>query len=82
MEKSRQLSRAEVYGESVLEQMRKKPGSCDLYEALVPHIGNNPLIVFAGVGGGSMDVAMDYLKKLQDIHKSHCKLQAQHKIFT
>ncbi len=74
----RPLSRAEKYGESVLAEMRKKPEDCDLYNTLVPHIGNNPLIVFQGVGGGSADLALSYLQKLSDIHEPYCKLNALH----
>jgi len=78
----KQLSQAEVYAKSVLALMRKCPDDCNLYDSLVSQIGNNPLIVFSGVGGGSMKIAIDYLKELQGIHQPHCKIQAQHKFFS
>lgn len=73
------LSRAEVYAESVIARMRETPGDCDVFEALMPHLGNNPLIVCGGVGGGSLNLAMDYIQKLQNIHAPHCKLNVKHK---
>ncbi len=76
----RQLSRAEVYGESVLRRMKKKPADCYLFNALVPEIGNNGLIVYGGTGGGSMSLAVDYLQKLSDIHRPHCKQKTPHSI--
>lgn len=66
------LSQAEVYGEGVLKEMRKNPGSCDLFERLLPKIGNNPLIVFEGRYGGSISLAQGYLRELSNIHSPHC----------
>lgn len=74
------LSRAEIYAESVLRAMRKKPESCVLFNELVPEIGNNGLIVYGGPGGGSLSLATAYLKKLSDIHAPHCKQTISHEI--
>jgi hypothetical protein len=74
------LSRAEIYAESVLRAMEKKPEDCNLFNELVPHIGNNGLIVYGGEGGGSIDLATSYLKKLSDIHAPHCNQTISHEI--
>lgn len=78
----KKLSKAEVYGESVLRAMEKKPGDCNLFEELFPQITNNPLIVYGGKAGGSINLALTYLKKLNEIHGPHCKQTTPHSINT
>lgn len=74
------LSRAEVYAESVLARMRETPGDCDVFDALMPHLGNNPLIAYKGAGG-SFDLVMNYIIKLQEIHAPHCKVNINNRAF-
>ena len=80
IEQRKKLSKAERYGESVLSAMKKKPGDCNLFEELFPHITDNPLIVYGGDGRGSISLAMTYLKKLNSIHRPLCEQKTHHKI--
>jgi len=78
VESRKKLSRAEEYGESVLRTMKKKPGDCNLFEELFPQITDNPLIVYGGEAGGSISLALAYLKKLNNIHKPLCEQKVSH----
>ena len=60
--------------------MKKKPGNCEFFEKLFPHIIHNPLMTYRGLDGGNINLAMNYLEKLKKIHRPHCKRKNPHSI--
>ena len=80
IEIKRLLSKAKVYGEYLLKVMKENPGNCDFFEKLYRYGIMNPLIFRGGLGGGSMNLAMDYLQKLKKIHRPHCTQKTSHLI--
>ncbi|MFA6081432.1 MAG: hypothetical protein WC741_03410 [Patescibacteria group bacterium] len=79
----KRLSRAEIFVENVLAQMKKRPGDCNLFDNSVLGFDiDNAALVFSGVSGGSPKLAKDTLQALEEIHKPHCGDFSAHETFS